>query len=86
MYGEVVNPLLRLLYEGVPVNLPGKFLRFSINLFKGLVYGNGPHGNRGISYYPLPGFVDVVPGREIHYGVGSPPARPDRFFDLLFNA
>ena len=66
MDGEVVNPLLTLLDQGVAVYLPSEFTHVAVHFFKSLVNGHSSHRHRTIAYDPLAGFMDIVAGAQIH--------------------
>ena len=66
MDGKVIHSLLSLLDEGVPIDLPGKLLRFSLHLLQGLINGDRSDGDRRVAQNPLTGFVNVTTGRKVH--------------------
>jgi hypothetical protein len=85
MDGEVVHPLLRLLDEGVAVDLPGELLRHATHLLQRLVDGNRPDRHRRVAEDPLARLVDVLPRREVHHRVGAPEGRPAQLLHLLLD-
>ena len=76
--GEVVDPLLGLLDEGVAVEVPGQLGRHPVHFLQGLVDGHGADGHRCVAQDPLAGGVDVGAGGEVHDRVGPPAGGPGR--------
>ena len=85
MDGEVIDPLLGLLDEGVTEQLPGEILDAAVDFFQRLIDGNRADGNGGVAQDPLAGGVDVLACGEIHDGVRTPLGGPAHFFDFLVN-
>src|SRR4051794_33783732 len=86
MNGKVIHTLLSLLNQGVAENLPRKFLRLAIDLLQGLINGYCANRNRTITDNPLPSFVDVFTGGQIHDRIATPADGPGHLFDLFLNA
>ena len=84
--GEVVHALFGLLNQRVPENLPGEVLRLAVHLLQRLVDRHAAHGDGAVADDPLPRFVDVAPGGQIHNGVPAPPGGPGHLFHFLLNA
>ena len=82
---EVIDALLSLLDQRVPVNLPGELFGLAADFFERLIDRHGADRHRRVADDPFPGFMDVLPGREVHDRIGAPARRPDHLFDLLFN-
>src|SRR5207249_10496820 len=74
--GEVVHTLLRLLDEGVTIDLPGQVFGLATYLLEGLVDGDGADGHRRVADDPLPRLVDVFAAGRVHHRVGPPPRCP----------
>ena len=82
---EVINPLFGLLDEGVTVEFPGEVFDATVDLFEGLVNGDGTDGDGRVANDPLAGGVDIFPGGEIHHRVGSPLGGPAHLLDFLID-
>src|SRR5262245_18505462 len=85
MHREVIDPLLTLLDERIPVDVPGEILRPSPHLFERLINRNGANWDRRISDDPFAGLVDVLAGGEIHHRVRAPQRRPLQLFDFVLD-
>ena len=85
MNREVVDALLGLLDQGVPIDLPGQFFCLAVHFFQGLIDGHRPDRNRGVAQNPLAGFVDVFTGGQVHDRVRPPANRPDHFLDFFID-
>ena len=84
--GEVVHPLLALLDERVAVNLPAERRDVAVHLFQRLVDGHRPHRHGRVADNPLPRFVDIFAGGQVHQRVAAPLAAPHGLFHLLVHA
>src|SRR5262245_9972026 len=69
---EVIDALLALLNQRVAIDFPREIFRPAADLFEGLIDWHRADGYRRIANDPLPRFVDVLAGREIHDRVGTP--------------
>ena len=83
MDGEVVDPLLALLDEDFPEELPGELLGDASGTLKRLIYGDGSDGDRRVPDDAFPGIGNCGAGAQIHDGVSSPAERPDKLLHLL---
>src|SRR4051812_5817526 len=72
MNREVVDTLFGLFNQRVSIDFPCEFFRTPPAFFQGLVNRNGSDGYWRVPENPFPGFVDVLAGRQIHYGVCPP--------------
>jgi hypothetical protein len=86
MDGEVVDTLLRLLDEGIAIDLPAEVVGLAVDLLQCLVEGDGTDGHGAIADDPLARLVDVTPSGEIHHGVGTPAGSPYGLLHLLSDA
>ena len=86
MDGEVVDTLLRLLDEGIAIDLPAEVVGLAVDLLQCLVEGDGTDGHGAIADDPLARLVDVTPSGEIHHGVGTPAGSPNGLLYLLGDA
>ena len=86
MDGEVVDTLLRLLDEGIAIDLPAEVVGLAVDLLQCLVEGDGTDGYGAIADDPLARLVDVTPSGEIHHGVGAPAGSPYGLLHLLGDA
>mmetsp|Transcript_10926 Transcript_10926/g.27584 ORF Transcript_10926/g.27584 Transcript_10926/m.27584 type:complete len:604 (-) Transcript_10926:142-1953(-) len=83
--GEVVHPLLRLLDQRLPEQLPRDLHRVPASLLQSLVDGDGADGNGGVPHDPLPRLVDVLARGEVHQSVRTPHGGPLELLDLLLD-
>ena len=83
--GEVVYPLLCLLYERIAVHLPVQRLHVTIHLLQRLVERHSAYGDWRIADNPLAGLVNIIAGGEVHHRVCPPAAGPHRFLHLLMD-
>src|SRR5881398_25491 len=60
MDGEVIDTLLGLLDQGVPIHVPGQFFRAAAGLLERLVNRNGSNRHRRVAQNPFPGFVNIA--------------------------
>ena len=60
---EVIDPLLGLLNQRIPVDLPGEFLSLTADLLQGLINRHGANGHGRVAQDPLTRLVDVLSGR-----------------------
>ncbi len=81
--GDVVDALLGLLDQRVPVDLPGELLGLAVDLLQRLVDRHGAEGHGGVADDPLAGGVDLGTGGEVHDRVGAPAGGPGQLLDLL---
>jgi hypothetical protein len=81
--GEVIHSLLRLLDQGVAIDLPGQLLGLAAHLLERLVDRHGADWHRRVAQDPLAGLVDVLAGREVHDRVGAPADGPGHLLHLL---
>src|SRR5690554_495166 len=72
MYGKIIHPLLGLFHQGIAVKRPAQVLHLATHLFQSLIQGYRANGHGRIAQDPLPGFVNVGTGTQIHYGIGPP--------------
>ena len=82
---KVVYPLFALLDERVVVDFPSQVLDFAMHFLQRLIHGNRSDRYRRIPQNGLAGLVNVLAGREVHYGIGSPLDRPHGFLHFLFD-
>src|SRR5580692_3580294 len=85
MDGEIIDTLLGLLDQGIPVDLPAKVFRLAAYLLQRLVDRHRTYRHRRIAQDPLPRLMDVLPRRQIHNGIRPPATGPYRFFYLILN-
>ena len=83
--GHVVDTLLALLDDGVPVGVPGEVLGLAVDLLQRLIDRHRAHRHRAVSDDPLPGGVNVAPGGQVHHRVGAPAGRPSHLLDLVID-
>ena len=86
MDGEVVDTLLRLLDEGIAIDLPAEVVGLAVDLLQRLVEGDGTDGHGTIADDPLTRLVDVTPSGEVHHGVSTPAGSPYGLLHLLGDA
>src|SRR5690554_428992 len=72
MYGKIIHPLLGLFHQGIAVKRPAQVLHLATHLFQSLIQGYRANGHGRIAQDPLPGFMNVGTGTQIHYGIGPP--------------
>ncbi|GBF27632.1 hypothetical protein MnTg02_02689 [bacterium MnTg02] len=85
MDGEIINPLLALLDQSIPIDLPAKLDGIAVDLLQGLVNRNRADRHRRVANDPFPCVVDVAAGGEVHHRVGAPTDRPDHFLDFFLD-
>ncbi len=85
MDGEVIDPLLRLFDECVPINFPGQFFRASADFLQRLINRYCADRDRRIANDPFARGMNVFAGGKIHHGVGAPLCRPTHLFDFFLN-
>ena len=83
--GEVVDALLCLFNQRVTENLPGQVFGSAADFFQCLIDGHGADGNRRVADNPFTGFMDILAGRQIHDGVGTPASAPGELLDLFLD-
>ena len=83
--GEVVDALLCLFNQRVTENLPGQVFGSAADFFQRLIDGHGADGNRRVADNPFTGFMDILAGRQIHDGVGTPASAPGELLDLFLD-
>ena len=85
MDGEIVDSLLGLFDQGVPIYFPGQFLGDAADFFQRLVDRHRADGKHGIANDPFARFVDVPASGQVHHGIGAPKRRPDEFLHLFLD-
>ena len=85
MDGEVIDPLLRLFYQGIAENLPGEFFGLAIDFFERLINGHCADRHRRIANDPFARFMDEASGGKIHDRIRAPAGGPCHLLDLLFD-
>ena len=81
--GEVVDPLLGLLAQGLEKDLDVEILDLTFDLLERLVDGDGADGHGRVAHHPFARLVDVRPRRQIHDGIRSPTYRPAQLVHFL---
>ena len=84
--GEVVDPLLALLAQGLHVDPDGELLDLALHLLERLVDRHRADRHGRVADDRLAGGVDVLAGREVHHRVGAPLHRPGQLLDLLLDS
>ena len=69
---KVVHTLLGLLNQGIAINFPAKILGNAIYLLQRLINWHSSDRHHGVTNNPLPGFMDILAGRQIHHRVRAP--------------
>ena len=85
MNGEIIDPLFSLLDQRVPIEFPRQVFSFPPDFFQRLIDRDGPDGDGCVANDPLPGFMNIFAGRQVHDRIGPPPDGPDHLFDFLFD-
>src|SRR4029077_7011722 len=81
--GEIVYALLRLLDQGVAVDLPGELLGDATDFLECLIDRHGADRHRSVAQDPFANGVDVAPGGQVHHRVRTPADGPHELVDLL---
>ena len=83
--GEVVHPLLALLYQGVAEKLPRQILGTALHLLHSLIHRHRPDRHGTVADYPFARLVDVVARGEVHQRIAAPLAAPHGLLHLLLD-
>jgi len=82
---EVIDSLLRLLDQRIPIHFPRESLGPATRFLERLVNGNRSDRHGRVSKNPFARFVNVAACGKIHHGVRAPRDAPAHFLDFVFN-
>src|SRR5213594_2050040 len=82
---KVIDPLLGLFDQCIPIHFPRQLLRPAAGFLESLINRNRPDRHWRIAQNPFAGFMNIAACREVHHRVGAPGDAPSHLLDFIFN-